>query len=161
MSRRERTDRLRRASDGAESKGTRCYQRRRSKRTTLSPLPLSPSRRALFRSSPPSLLFYFTTATLLVVDVAAIRQKSGFAVTRPRRNFPGIAHTLPSPSSSSSRLSFSFSFFSRKFRWKNMAFCLRFCILLARRVCIRIKNLMISFYLVYYCQYVKKIHNID
>lgn len=126
VSRRERTDRLRRASDGAAPREPAPTARRRSKGTTLSPYtPLQ---------FPP---FYFTAATLLVVDVAAIRQKSGFAVTRPRRNFPRIARTTPCsrcPLLTPARCRpFSFSFFSRNFRWKNMAFCLRFCIVNVQR----------------------------
>lgn len=97
VSRRERTDRLRRASDGAGPREPAPTDDARSKGTTLSrpPFPPHPLPRTPFTFSP----FYFTTAALLVADVAAIRQKSGFAVTRPRRNFPRIAHTPPPPPS--------------------------------------------------------------
>lgn len=125
VSRRERTDRLRRASDGAgprEPAPTEDAAPR--ERLYLPRVPFPFPTTPVHPLTP--LLFYGRHPTL-VVDVAAIRQKSGFAVTRPRRNFPRIAHTLsPLPRPSAALFSFSFSF--RNFRWKNMAFCSRFCI---------------------------------
>jgi len=123
VSRRERTDRLRRASDGAAPREPAPTDDA-APRERLYPLPLHSLDSFSFELAPflspflpPSLppsrppALYFTAAILLllllllllfllvvvVVNVAAIRQKSGFAVTRPRRNFPRIAHTpLPS-----------------------------------------------------------------
>lgn len=106
------------------SKGTRSYRRRRSKGTLPPSHPLSVS------PAPFPLPFILRPRhPTLVVDVAAIRQKSGFAVTHPRRNSLGLPVPLvplPPPRPSPALLSFSFSF--RNFRWKNMAFCFRFCI---------------------------------
>lgn len=85
------------------SKGTRSYRGRRSKGTTL---PSSHPPPPLFRFPPLSPLLFYGRHPTPVVDVAAIRQKSGFAVTRPRRNFPRIAHTshpFRAPRRSSSR----------------------------------------------------------
>lgn len=87
VSRRERTDRLRRASDGAGPREPAPTEDAAPRERLYLPRPVPP-----FRVAPSSLLFYGRHPTL-VVDVAAIRQKSGFAVTRPRRNFPRIAHT--------------------------------------------------------------------
>lgn len=120
VSRRERTDRLRRASDGAGPREPVPTEDAAPRERLYLPH-ASP-----FRFPRPPLLFYGRHPTP-VVDVAAIRQKSGFAVTRPRRNFPRIAHTShPIPRPSPALFSVSFSF--RNFRWKNMALCLRFCI---------------------------------
>jgi len=127
VSRRERTDRLRRASDGAGPREPAPTEDAAPRERLLPPSSLSPFH---CPALPPALPFYFTAATPTpVVDVAAIRQKSGFAVTRPRRNFPWIAPyfspRLPRPPSP---VLFSFSFSFENFRWKNMVFCLRFCI---------------------------------
>lgn len=90
VSRRERTDRLRRASDGAGPREPAPTEdaapRERLYLPRVPPFRFPPS-------LPPPLLFYGRHPTPRLVDVAAIRQKSGFAVTRPRRNFPRIAHT--------------------------------------------------------------------
>lgn len=100
VSRRERTDRLRRASDGAGPREPAPIPTTLAPRERLYPVPrslLAPFRAHPFHVFP--LLFYERRrVALLIADVAAIRQKSGFAVTRPRRNFPRIARTpLPLP----------------------------------------------------------------
>lgn len=84
VSRRERTDRLRRASDGLARREPRSFPSRSwgSKRgTTSGPLPF------ILRSFPPP-----PGPVTRVVSYAAIRQKSGFAVTRL---FPQISLPLP------------------------------------------------------------------
>lgn len=131
VSRRERTDRLRRASDGAGPREPAPTENAAPReRLYLPPVPFpfptpSPSYPLLFYGHP-------TLSFSLVVDVAAIRQKSGFAVTRPRRNFPRIAHTsrpsFASPLPSSRRPTSLVFFLFQKFSMEKYGLCLRFCI---------------------------------
>lgn len=138
VSRRERTDRLRRASDGAGPREPAPLPTTPgSKGTTLSPRPLPPPFPPFAHPFHVFPLLFYDRRSPLVADVAAIRQKSGFAVTRPRRNFPRIARTPPPPPPPPHSLFRPFTstgpshFLSLPeiLRWKNMAFCLHFCTL--------------------------------
>lgn len=115
VSRRERTDRLRRASDGAAP---------REPAPTADVAP----RERLYPPTPP---YSFPPFILRPPPSSSpTSPPSARKADSPLHVRVEISLGLPIPLAPTPfpRRPFSFSFFSENFRWKNMALCLRFCI---------------------------------